>query len=324
MERPEWSQVSKGRNGTRAENNSSTLTPFSPSKNGYLGPLTIISSEPHAPIDRTKLSKALVSDPKEVQWRSRSHLSKVLGVTLRDKTTVKSIDVKSKSLTLEGGEKVEYENVILATGGTPKRLPLEGKELENILVMRGLSDTAALNKALGEKKDKRVVVIGTSFIGLEAAGAAAEKSKRVVAVGMEAVPLMNILGKEVGAGLQKSLEKNGIKFYLEAGVKSFKPSESDSKSVGGVVIQNKNGNEETLEADIVLLGVGVAPATNFLEDAKGFPELRKDGGVEVDDRLRVVGLPTESGVFAIGDIAAYPSRQDGTPVRIEHYNGELG
>lgn len=267
------------------------------------------------------MSKALISDPEQVQWRSRSHLQKVLGVTLRDKTTVTSLDVASKSLTLEGGEKVEYENVILATGGSPKRLPIEGKELENILVMRSLQDTDALNKALGENQDKKVVVIGTSFIGLETAGAVTKKAKSVKAVGMESVPLENILGKEVGKGLQKSLEKNGIEFYLEAGVKSFKPSQSDSKSVGGVVIKTKEGKEETLEADIVLLGVGVSPATQFLKESKGFPELRKDGGIEVDSNLRVVGLEKSSGVFAVGDIAAYPSSEkDHSPVRIEHYN----
>ncbi|PWZ03019.1 FAD/NAD(P)-binding domain-containing protein [Testicularia cyperi] len=282
-------------------------------KSGYQGSITIVSNE-DAIIDRTKLSKALIADADKVAWRSKSHLNNVLGVQFEN-STVKSVDTKAKSVTLENGSKVEYEKLVLATGGTPKRIPIPGSDLPRVLVLRQIADTKAINEAVGnedgEGKKKDVVVIGSSFIGMEAA-IALSKRANVSVVGMEKVPFQRVLGEQVGEGLMKAQVKNGLKFYMQAGVERIDGDSSSGPKA--VVIKDSNGKEVSISAEVVILGVGVAPATNFLKDS-GF-QLEKDGGIAVDGKLRVEG---HQDVFAIGDIAAAPTRAS-AHARIEHWN----
>lgn len=113
-------------------------------------------------------------------------------------------------------------------------------------------------------------------------------------------------------------ESKGVKFHLGSKVERIVPSESDPKLATGVEIVDKEGQKQIIEADFVVLGVGVSPATEFLKQSDGFPQaaLQKDGGVSVDEFLRVRGLED---VYAIGDIAVYP-RPHADEVRIEHWN----
>jgi len=129
-------------------------------------------------------------------------------------------------------------------------------------------------------------------------------------IGMEEFPFEGVLGKEVGKGLMQYHEKNGVKFHMQSKVSKLLPGSTPGE-VGSVVIDDG----PTLEADFVIMGVGVAPATDFLKES-GF-ELEKDGGVAVDEYLRVKGLEN---VYAIGDIAHFPQVQSGELKRIEHWN----
>lgn len=172
--------------------------------------------------------------------------------------------------------------------------------------------------AVGDK-GKKIVVIGSSFIGMEVANALA-KENDVTVVGMEEAPMDRIMGTKVGKIFQGLLEKSGAKFYMNASVESAVPKSSAANavgmsSVGGVKL--KDGT--TLEADLVILGVGVAPGTEYLKDNDAV-ELQKDGSLSVDENFAVKGLQD---VYAIGDIATYPyygPGGNGTPVRIEHWN----
>lgn len=257
-------------------------------------------------------------------WRSPSHLKNVLKTNLTHGTSAVKVDVKGKTVTFDDGSSVPYDSLILATGGTPRRLPLPGAkegELEGVMVLRSISDTKAIVGACGDKQDKDVVVVGTSFIGMETAIALAgqKKAKSVTVVGMEEVPFQNVLGKEVGQGLAKTQEKNnGLKFYNKAGVVKIEGKDGKASALH---IKDENGKEVALPADVVVLGVGVAPATEYLKESSGFPELLKDGSIAVDKDLRVIGLPQDAGVFACGDIATVPARDEaGATVRIEHWN----
>lgn len=203
----------------------------------------------------------------------------------------------------------------------PKRLPVPGAkegELSNVFTLRSIQDTKPINDAGIEGKD--VVVIGSSFIGLESAVAfAGKKAKSVNVVGMESVPLENVLGKEVGKGLQTALSKNqNLIFHLQAGVKEL---QGKGGKVSAVVIKDSSGQERSLPAQIVLLGVGVAPATHFLkpESSPGFPQLGKDGSVAVGSDFAVKGLEGKD-IYAAGDIARTPERTNGGEVRIEHWD----
>lgn len=279
---------------------------------GFSAPITVITKEGYLPIDRTKLSKALLTDVNKAQWRDAEFFKSGSIDFVEDEVT--DVDLSNKSMTTKSGAKHTYDKLILATGGTPRNLPLQGfKVLENIFVLRTLHDSKKIVDAIGEK-GKKIVIVGSSFIGMELANATAAHNT-VSVIGMEAAPLERVLGKEVGAGLQKALEAKGIKFYMSASVDKAEPSTSNPSKVGSVLL--KDGTK--LDADLVILGVGVAPATEFLKENKGI-QLEQDGSLKTDENFLVLGLKD---VYAIGDIATYPYNGpggQGNYTRIEHWN----
>lgn len=280
---------------------------------GFQGPITMISSEGYLPIDRTKLSKALIADASKLQFRDEEWFKSGSVELVDDEVT--SVNFADKQVLTGKGEKFAYTKLILATGGTPRNLPLQGfKVLSNIFTLRTVHDTKKIVEAIGEKKGKKIVVVGSSFIGMEVANATAADND-VTIIGMEDTPLERVLGKEVGAALQKALEGKGVKFHMSAGVDKADPSTSDAAKVGSVVL--KDGT--VLEADLVILGVGVAPATQYLKE-NSIIKLEKDGSLKTDENFSVVGLKD---VYAVGDIATYPYHGpggEGKYVRIEHWN----
>ncbi|KAK4997674.1 Apoptosis-inducing factor 1, partial [Elasticomyces elasticus] len=282
---------------------------------GFNGHITVISREGYRPIDRTKLSKALMTDVSKLAWRS-PEFYKDGSVDLTD-GNVTSIDFAGRKVTTEDGKEYNYTKLILASGGSPKMLPMEGLkgDLENVFQLRAVSHTKNIMEAAGEKGGKKVVVIGSSFIGMEVANCLASMKHDVSVIGMEKQPMDRVMGEKVGAIFKGLLEKNGVKFYMEASVEKGTPSKSDSKKIGAVLL--KDGT--TLEADLVVEGVGINPSTDYLQGSHEV-KLEKDGSVRVDESFAVPGLKD---VFAIGDIATYPYHGpggDGQPTRIEHWN----
>ena len=273
----------------------------------------MISKEPYLPIDRTKLSKALVNDANKILLRPQEWYDQGAVKTVHDE--VKSIDFDKKTVTTASGESYAYSKLVLATGGTPKSLPMPGfKDLGNIFPLRSIPDVQKILDAVGESKGKKVVIVGSGFIGLEIAGALASDNT-VTIVDMIDVPLKAVLGTEVGSGVQKMFEGKGVKFHMNAGVEKASASKSDSSKVGAVHL--KDGT--VLDADLVVAGVGVGPATEYLKDNKSV-KLEKDGSISVDRLQRV---PDVKDVYAIGDIATFPydgPTSDGTLTRIEHWN----
>ncbi|THH31451.1 hypothetical protein EUX98_g2754 [Antrodiella citrinella] len=287
-------------------------------EHGYSGAITILSKEAHAPIDRTKLSKALVSDPSKLEWLSPTVLLNKYNTTLRTSTEVSSVDIAQKAVIVGGSERVPYETLVLATGGVSRKLPIEGKDLSNVFTLRGVDDAKRIDAAVTE--GKKLVVIGSSFISMELVVALGKrKLASVDVIGMEEFPFELVLGKQVGAALKKYHESNGVKFHMQTKVNKIVPSSSDPSKAGAVVITDSTGNNVTLETDAVIMGVGVAPATEFLRASKGFEQaVDKTGAVAVDEFLKVKGL--DGSVYALGDIASYPQPRTGEQRRIEHWN----
>ncbi|KAJ4480072.1 hypothetical protein J3R30DRAFT_3468054 [Lentinula aciculospora] len=281
-------------------------------ENGYKFPITVVSREPHAPIDRTKLSKALITDAPKLQWKTAADLKIKYGVNLRVGVTVTSVELQDRRVILDDGkDNIVYDKLILAPGATPRKLPIPGVDLENVYTFRGIHDAKKVDNAATE--GKRAVFIGSSFISMELVAALSKrKLASIDVIGMEEYPFEVVLGKEVGAGLKKFHESQGVKFHMQTKVEKIVPREDNPSLAGSVVVNGK-----ALPADFVIMGVGVAPATEFLKSS-GI-ELEKGGGIEVDEYLRVSKLPANvEGVFAIGDVAIYP--QAGELVRIEHWN----
>jgi len=282
---------------------------------GYQGKITVVSRENAQPLDRTKLSKALITDQSKIEWRSMDFYKEAsIDFTWGNVTKV---DFNNRSVETDDGKKVNYTKLIMASGGTPKWLPMDGLkgDLENVFVLRALPHAQGIMKAAGEDGGKKVVVVGSSFIGMEVGNCLASMKHDVTIVGMEDEPMMTVMGKELGKTFRGLLEKNGVKFKLSAEVEGAKPSESDSKKVGSV--QLKDGTN--LPADLVIEGVGVRPSTDYLQDVKEI-QLNKDGSINVNESFQVEGLKD---VFAIGDIASYPYHGpggNGKRVRIEHWD----
>ena len=293
---------------------------------GFKGNITVISKEGSRPIDRTKLSKALLVDESKLAWRSPDFYRDASIETVKDEVT--GVNLANKSVTTSSGTKYDFTKLVLATGGAPRSLPLPGLkqgELDNVFLLRSLEDSQNIVNALNDggsdnPTSKNVVVIGSSFIGMEGANCIASMKKHnVTIVGMDQTPLQQIMGEKIGAICRSLLEKNGVKFHMGASVDKATPSDSDKSRVGAVHL--KDGTK--LPADIVIEGVGVAPATEFLE---GFGK-EKDGSLRTDERYVVQNLPNSQEnndeIYAIGDIATYPYHGpggNGKPVRIEHWN----
>ncbi|KAL1612600.1 Apoptosis-inducing factor 1 [Paraconiothyrium brasiliense] len=281
---------------------------------GYKGAITVLSKEGYRPIDRTKLSKALLADLSKAAWRQPDFYKDASIDIVEDE--VISVDFSAKQVSTKSGKTYEYTKLVLATGGTPRWLPLEGLkgDLGNVFILRALPDAQNIVKAVGDN-GKKIVVVGSSFIGMEVGNCLASMKNDVTIVGMEEAPMERVMGKKVGEIFRGLLEKNGVKFKMGASVDKATSSKNDSSKVGAV--QLKDGT--TLEADIVIEGVGVAPATEYLKNNSAV-QLEKDGSLSTNEAFEVKGLKD---VFAIGDIATYPYHGpggNGTPIRIEHWN----
>ncbi|RYP16324.1 hypothetical protein DL767_010198 [Monosporascus sp. MG133] len=281
-------------------------------ESGFGGFITMISNEGYLPIDRPKLSKTLITDQVKIQWRDAEFFKSGSVDVVQDE--VVDVDLANKTVLTKSKERYPYTKLVLATGGAPRSLPLQGfKVLGNIFVLRTIHDTKNIVNAIGEK-GKKIVIIGSSFIGMEVAKATSSDND-VTIVGQERVPLERVLGEEVGGGIQKLMEGKGVKFHMSAGVDKAEPKGSDQSVVGSVVL--KDGTK--LEADLVILGVGVAPSTGYLKENK-VVRLEEDGSLKVDENYLVAGLKD---VYAIGDIAKFPYHGpggEGTYTRIEHWN----
>lgn len=213
------------------------------------------------------------------------------------------VDPAAQTLTLEGGETLAYDALLLATGGAPRRLELPGAELEGVHTLRTLHDARALlSEAEGAR---RVVLVGASFIGMECASSLRARGLAVTAITPDTVPFERLLGSAVGRAFAELHRQNGVTLLTEAQVARF---EGEGR-VAGVVLEDGRA----LEADLVLVGVGVEPATGFLA---GVP-LEDDGSLAVDGSFRVVGAPGP--LYAAGDVARYPNPYGPGRIRVEHW-----
>ncbi|MBK8135867.1 MAG: FAD-dependent oxidoreductase [Chloroflexi bacterium] len=269
------------------------------------GNIVMLSASAQLPIDRPNVSKDYLDGHAKAEWMPLRGAGWYTdrGIELRLNSTAASVDVAGKVVVLADGSRVSYDKLLLATGGTPRTLRVPGATLKNIFTLREQADADAIITTKHE--GARAVVVGASFIGLEAANALASTGVKVIVVGLEAVPLERVLGPRVGALFQKLHEQNGVEFRLNSGVEKY--IGPDDGAVTGVQIRGG----EVLHCDFVLLGVGVAPTTGFLNES----------AVKLHERDRAVLVDTKMeaapDVYAAGDIARYPI--SGGTERIEHW-----
>lgn len=269
---------------------------------GFAGRLVLITREKHLPYDRPNLSKEYLQGTAEPGWlplRSKDFFANH-DIEVLEGKEIKRIDAAKKTITFADGEMLFCDALLVATGAEPRKLPFQIESQRNVFLLRSYDDADAIIAA-GEN-GKRAVVIGASFIGMEVASSLTTRGCKVTVVAPDDVPFKKILGANIGRLFQDIHEEKGVRFKLGAAVAGFDGVER----VTAVVLDDG----EQLDADLVVVGVGVKPATNILEGVT----LHHDSGVIVDEHMRAA-----DGVFAAGDIAYFPHRLTGKRQRIEHW-----
>ena len=266
---------------------------------GFSGTITLIGEEALEPYDRTVLSKFVLNDmpPSDVPplrppeyWRSQR--------IERLEAKIVGLDAIGKNVRLSDGTVLGYDTAVLAPGATANVPNIPGVGLSGVHPLRTRSDAAFI--VASASPGANAIVVGSSFIGLEAASALRERGVNVTVVAPEPIPFERQFGPEIGTMFRRLHEANGVHFRLQAKVEAFIGTET----VDGITI--KGG--ERLPADVVVLGVGVTPETSFVEGVRK----ADDGGIVVDGSFRAA-----DGLYVIGDCASFPF--NGDQVRIEHW-----
>ena len=271
-------------------------------EDGFRGSVVMITREDRGPYDRPNLSKDYLhghADPEWMPLRGDEFFSEH-NIDLVLNREVSSVDVNRKIITFESGETMDYDALLVATGGAPVRLNIPGSDLKNICVLRSFADADSIIETA--KQSRRAVVVGASFIGMEAAYSLRKRGLEVTVIAPSKEPFENTLGAEVGALFRRLHESRGVRFKLGNIVYGFE----GNHNVEAVTLDNG----ERIETDMLVIGAGVRPATHFLNDV----ELDQWGAVVVDSRLRAA-----DGLFAAGDIVSFPDPRAGEYVRIEHW-----
>eukprot|EP00747_Dinoflagellata_sp_TGD_P182333 gnl/TRDRNA2_/TRDRNA2_36551_c0_seq1.p1 gnl/TRDRNA2_/TRDRNA2_36551_c0~~gnl/TRDRNA2_/TRDRNA2_36551_c0_seq1.p1 ORF type:complete len:556 (-),score=109.75 gnl/TRDRNA2_/TRDRNA2_36551_c0_seq1:150-1763(-) len=290
---------------------------------GFRGRIVMITKEPHLPYDRVVCTKDLEraasmvstgigkmlgasSDSSSMLLRKPEYFEKA-DIEVERESMVTKVDTVGQMVHYENseGEKKElkYDKVLVATGGTPRKLFVPGATLDGIYTLRTPEDVARILKHV--KKGQKMIVVGGSFIGMEMASCLSKRGCDVAVISMETVPFERVLGKKVGASFARLLQREGVLWLGSTQVRLFR----GNSTVNGVELEDG----EVLAADAVIVGAGVVPNTRFLEGVS----LDKNGALIVSPLLNSVERPN---LFAAGDVCSYPAMHTGQQVRIEHWD----
>ena len=275
---------------------------------GFQGGLTVIGAEDQLPYERPPLSKSYLQG-KSTLADAQVHNSDWYddnSVDLRLATTVAAVRPAAHEIELAGGETIGYGALLLATGSTPRRLPVPGADAAGILTLRRVEDSDAIRQTFGA--DRRLAIIGGGWIGLEVAAAAREAGTEVTVIEATAAPLLAVLGPDLAAVFATLHTDHGVTLYTEARVAEILTTDGRASGV-------RLADGTVIPADAVVVGIGAAPNTELAEQAG----LAVDNGVLVSAALR----SSDPDIYAVGDIANAEHPFVGTRIRVEHWANAL-
>ena len=268
-------------------------------RQAFRGSIVMLSNDAAPPVDRPNLSKDYLAGSAPEDWlplRPDGFYAEA-GIDLRLESNVASIDTKARDVVIAGGGTIPYDRLLLATGAEPVRLPIPGADQPHVHVLHSLADCRAIIESA--KGARRAIVIGASFIGLEAAAALRARDIEVHVVAPEQRPMERVLGRDMGDFVRALHEEHGVIFHLGDTVVAIDGKRATLRN-GGV-----------LEAELVVVGVGVRPRLGLAEQAG----LKIDRGVAVNAFLET----NVAGIYAVGDIARWPDPHSRENIRVEHW-----
>ncbi len=271
------------------------------------GSILLIGGEKHLPYDRPPLSKKLWFGKKKVEdiFLHDQKFYDQNGVTVALGTKVTSLDAKQKTITASDGKSYGFQKLLLATGGVPRALPIPGGDLEGICYYRYLDDYLRMRTEAAAGKS--AVVIGGGFIGSEVAAALNINKVDVTMIFPEAYICNRVFPENLGIALQRQYRDRGI--TVLAGEKPASFAKKGSRFV------TTTGNGKTIESDVVIVGIGIAPSFELAKDAG----LLTGNGIEVNQYLQT----SDPDIYAAGDNAFFPYQALGKQMRVEHWDNAL-
>jgi NADPH-dependent 2,4-dienoyl-CoA reductase/sulfur reductase-like enzyme/nitrite reductase/ring-hydroxylating ferredoxin subunit len=271
-------------------------------EDGFKGKVIMITYENRLPYDRPNLSKDYLQGKAHEDWmplRAQDFYDEY-GIELIRGRRVEQADIRKKMVLLHNGDTLNYDKLLLTTGGRAIDLEVPGNKLKNIFTLRTYDDAERIIRAC--ESSSRAAIIGASFIGMETAYSLRKRGGEVSVIAPESVPFEHVFGREIGKLFHKLHEDNGVRFKLGRSVSKFEGKDK----VESVVLDDG----EIAEADLVVVGIGVKPATDIIRGM----DLMKDGSIKVDKYLCAA-----EDVYAAGDIASFPDWRTGELTRIEHW-----
>jgi 3-phenylpropionate/trans-cinnamate dioxygenase ferredoxin reductase subunit len=270
---------------------------------GFDGRIVLLGAESHRPYERPPLSKQLLRGEMEVDgaYVHGETFYADHDIELLLDTRVQDVDLRGRVVSTDNGASIPYDRLLLATGARPRSLRVPGSHLAGIHYLRDLADNRALREAA--RHARRAVVVGAGWIGSEVAASLRMLGLKVAIIDPAPVPLVNVLGREVGEVYRDLHREHGVDLHLGETVEGF----VGDTAVTGV----RTGNGTVVGGDLVVVGVGVEPRIELGLRAG----LDIDGGIAVDEFLE----SSAPGVFAAGDVAAAWHPRLRTRVRVEHW-----
>ena len=268
-------------------------------REGYSGPVTMISADTNEPYDRPNISKDYLAGTAPEEWiplrPPEFYREQQIGVRLSSR--VAAIDPRGRTVTLENGERLPFGTLLLATGATPIGLDVPGAELPHVHTLRSLAQCRAIIAQTA--KARRAVVVGSSFIGLEVAASLRARNLEVDVVTRDQRPLERVMGSQIGDFVRALHESKGVRFHFGRSLRTIEREQ----------VELDDGTR--LSAELVVAGIGVRPNLELAETAG----LELDRGVKVNAFLET----SAPGIWAAGDIARFPDRRSGEAIRVEHW-----
>ncbi|CDW77535.1 nad-dependent dehydrogenase [Stylonychia lemnae] len=278
-------------------------------QSGFTGEIMIVSAEDVLTYDRTQLTKNLTRlDVNDIFIRTQEYLDKA-DINFKLGLKVNKLDIGEKTIYLSNQEAIKYDKICIATGANPFKPPIPGINLENVLVLRTNKDQEEIKKRLASGQIKNLVIMGTGFIGSEAAASLKTKYEdemNIEVISMESVPLERQFGKVVGQVIYDQHIKHDVKMHMNRKVVNI---EGDGKNANQIVLDDGT----IIDCDLILIGAGVFPSTNFLKDTE--VKMDRFGGIICDPFLE----SSVKGVYSAGDAASFPYWPTGQRVRMEHW-----